>query len=232
MGIEVNRMKSKSKYAFLMKNTVVWFIIILFIGAVTRILGIYHEYATDIIDAIVILLRVIKAILIIGLIGMILYLVIQSVAYFQSKFYRIYRVNIFEALYHGVLDIHVVYDRVSRLDKVTDINMEIQRQVVTFRVNGKNYCVLYQDLYGKINGKESSDYWTLLGRKTKKYGRTNNRILGRVANPIVQCKRYAQELSDKTGLVYEPYVVLSGFYKIDFSSERIIMAFEISSFAH
>ncbi|MBN2540523.1 MAG: hypothetical protein JXB08_03255 [Bacilli bacterium] len=222
-------MNTRSKYAFLLKGIVIWFVITLFLGALNRILLLYRDVDPNIFDSIMIVVRVFKTILILAMIGALLYIIVQSIAYFQSRFYLVYKVNVFEALFNGILDIHNVYDRINQLPDIKDIEIDFHRQTISASRKDKNYCFLYMDLFGKIEGKENSDYWTIQGRKTRKYGRKTYKKLERFENPIIQCRKYAEDLSLKNQKEYIPFVILSGYHKLGFHSKKILMPYEIIS---
>jgi len=219
----------KSKYYFLITRLILVFIITLIIGALLKIIAIYQYIEPNIFSAITIIFHVINAILIISICLGVVYLVYQSYCYLSSAFYRDYKINIFEALLHGILDMYLVYDKVKNLSDSKTIKVDFTNNIITFSKKNKHFSILFMDLFGRIDGKDSNDYWFSLSKPQKKYGKTSYAKTIRFPNPILVNQKYAEELKKETGNEYKDYVVLTGFYHMEFTNKKIIPPYEIIS---
>lgn len=222
-------MNKKSKYYFILSKFILVFIITFIIVALIRVAVIYQYIDSNLFSAIITVLRVINTVLIIALIVVALYLLVQTYNYRSSMFYQDYRIKTVEAMFHGILDMYVVYDKVKKIADAKSIKVDFSSNIVTFSKKGKYYSILFDDLFGKIDGKEGSDYWYSLSKPQKKYGRTVYANSIRFANPILVNQKFAAELKKETGNEYKDYVVLTGFYQLEFSDKKLISSYEILS---
>jgi len=203
--------------------------LILVIGALIQIADIYQYVETYSFSIIKIILRVVNTILIIALCFGGTYLIYQVYSYRSSTFYRDYKIGTIEALSHGIMDMHLVYDKVRVLADSKTISVDFTNNIITFTRKFKHYSIIFADLFGKIDGKEGSDYWFSQRKPQKKYGRLVYAINIRFSNPIMFNQKYVVELTKETGKEYIDYVVLTGFYQLEFTNKKIISPYEIVS---
>ncbi|MGD9909863.1 MAG: hypothetical protein AB7U79_04560 [Candidatus Izemoplasmatales bacterium] len=223
-------MNSYSKYTSLLKTLVQIIVALIIIGVLNKIISLYYSEAPDIFETVRIIFGGIKTVLIMLLIVLLVFLSSQIARYFNSVFYRIYRVNIFEALYHGIMDIHIVYDQVQQGGvKDTDITVNLQTRMIVFDKHGKSYALYFADIMGIVSGNPSWDEWSIRGAKFKQDGRVNYKTKAKFPNPINALNKNIASLKTETGKEYNGYVVMTGFYKLGFSSPKIILPYEIPS---
>jgi len=227
-----NSMNKKSKYYFIISRLLIIFISTLVIGGLIRIATIYQYLEPNLFSSIIIIFRVFNSLLIIALIFGGIYLIYQLYAYFSSAFYRDYKVNILEALQHGIVDMHFVYDKAKILFDGRTIKVDFANNIITVSKKNKHYSFLFIDLFGVIEGKENSDNWFSVRRPQKKYGKTSYAVSIRFQNPILVSQKYAEELKKGSGNDYSDFVVISGFYKMECQSKKIIPIYEINSIAN
>lgn len=225
-------MNKKSKYYFLITRLVFTFILVLIIGALLKIISIYQYIEPNIFSVFSIILTVVNTILIIALCLGGIYLVIQSFSYLSSAFYKEYQINIVEALSQGILDMYLIYDKILNLADSKSIKIDFSHQIITFSRKNNYFSILFVDLFGKIDGKEGNDYWFSLRKPQKKYGRMTYAVTIRFFNPILVNQKYVAELKKETGNEYKDYVVLTGFYHLDFTHKKLISPYEIASIAN
>ena len=162
-------MNKQTKYYFLIKATILSFIINLVLGFVKRTLQNLYISSSSILNPVIDLIGVINVLLIIVMILGALYLLILIISYYGSKFYTDYKISVFEGIYHGFIDIHHVYDKLKSSSKVKDIQVDFKRSTIYFDGYEKNYCLKYLDLFGKIEGKLDSEFWASVSKPKKKY---------------------------------------------------------------
>lgn len=222
-------MNKKTKYYYLITRLILLFISTLIIGAILKIADIYQYIEPNIFSTIEIILHVINTIIIVAVCFGGIYLVYQVYSYRSSAFYRDYRINLVEALSHGIMDMHLVYDKVKTLADSKTTTVDFTNNIITFTRKSQHFSIIFADLFGKIDGKESSEYWFYQRKPHKKYGRVVYAVNIRFSNPILFNQKYVAELTKETGKEYKDYVVLTGFYHLEFTNKKIISPYEIVS---
>ena len=219
-------MNTRTKYYFIVKNVLLFFVLNLVIGFITRTISRYVS-DKDILDTVKDLLNVCRGLFITAMIIGLMYLAYLIYLYYVSAFFKKYKINIFEAMYYGFADIHLVYEKVSSSTLVTEYIVDFKRSIITFSTKQNHYSVIFADLFGKIEGKVDSEYWYQLSRPTKEYNKKSYKKRLKFKNPYRINANYIYELKQKTGMQYKNYVVTSGFYRLTQTSDNIIAAHEI-----
>jgi len=222
-------MNTYSKYTALLKMVIKIIISLIIIGVLNKIITLFYAEAPDLFETIKIIFGGVKTVLIITLIVILVYLTSQIVRYLSSSFYLIYKVNVFEALYYGLMDIHLVYDQVNLSVRDSDISTDLKNRIITFDKHGKSYALYFLDLMGFVNGNPSWAEWSIRGSKRRQDGRIVYTSNAKFPNPINALNKYVNTLKATTGKEYIGYVVITGFYKLGFSSKQIILPYEIPS---
>ncbi len=222
-------MDSKSKYVQLLKYVITWILVIIVLGLIQKIILLYFPDHMNSITALFYIFTSIKTILILLIIAILCYIIYQSSRYFNSKFYLVYRINYFEALTQGILDMHLVYDPVSNISNVKDIETDFQKRIISFTLNNKRFSLLFMDLYGKIMGSPGWDFWMIQGRKINKDGRVTYQHRAKFENPINDLNNHITKSKSLNNLEHKGFVVISGFYQLSFKTEKIIAPYEIST---
>ena len=222
-------MNKKSKYYFIITRLILSFTLSLCIGALLKIADIYQYIEPNLFSVFAIIMHVFNTLLIIAVCIIGLYLIYQIFSYFSSAFYRDYKINILEAFVHGTVDMYVIYDKIVSLADSKTIKIDFSNNIITFARKGKYFSILFADLFGKIDGKEGNDYWYSLKKPQKKYGRIVYANTIRFFNPILVNQKYVAELKKETDHEYQDYVVLTGFYQLDFTHRKLISPYEILS---
>lgn len=222
-------MNQKTKYFFLIKYLFIFVILISVISILIKIGNIYNYLNINIFDAIETVLRTINILSIISLCSIIFYFIYQLGTYFTSSLYKAYEVNVFEAIYHGFMDIHLVYEEIHSLTGITDIKVYFKEGVIIFSKKGKHYSIMFLDLFGNVDGREDSEFWFVNRRLRKKFGREQYTKRIKFPNPILVNSGYVEDLYAETDKIYHNYVAISGFYKLQCKSKKIISPFEIRS---
>ena len=173
--------------------------------------------------------KVLNTVSIIVLILILIYFIYQIILYTQSRFYKYMQINIFEAIYNGFLDFHVAYDSIDRISDVKDLNLDLQKRIITFSRKDKYYCILFQEMFGKIDAKSTNEMWVQLSKPGKSFGKKYFQKKLKFSNPIRTLDEYIDELNLRTSKKYTGFLVLTGFYRMDFTDDKIIAPYEISS---
>lgn len=220
-------MNKKTKYYFIIKNTVLLFVLNLVLGAVIKIVGNFFDTSNDIVSSVFILINIAKVLMVIAVIIGAVYIVFLLFSYYSSTFYNDYRITSFEAMYHGFIDIHHVYDKVKLSGQAKDIQVDFKRSIVYFSTNTKRYSLIFLDLFGKVEGRIDSEFWAVLSKPKKEYGKKKYTKKERFPNPYRINANFVENLEAKTDAKYNNFVVISGFYNIKNKSDAIISPFEI-----
>ena len=224
-------MNKKTKYYYIITRVVTMFIITLIIGALLKIAAIYQYLEPDIFSVLTIILHVINTILIIAICCGGVYLMYQIIRYTSSIFYKDYRIGLVEALSSGIMDMHLVYDKIKDTADSKSIKIDFTNNIILFSKKNKHFSILFIDLFGKIDGKEDNDYWYALRKPRKKYGRMTYVNTIRFFNPIVVNHKYVENLKKETEIEYKDFVAITGFYHLEFTHKKIISPYEIISIA-
>ncbi len=221
-------MNTRTKYSFIIKSVVLSFLINLFIGFVLRTLS-KLELKFDAYFIIEDLLSILRGFLIAYIIIGICLLSYFIIVYMMSSFYRRYRINPLEGIYYGVIDIHVVYERLRSVNDINDLEVDFRRQIIHFNANGHYYSVIYQDLFGNYSGKEDSEYWLKLSKKGKSYNQVIYKKKEKFSNPYKINQDFVDTLLEKENHDYEMYTVISGLYKMKYKPTTILAPYEVKS---
>ncbi|XMB73036.1 hypothetical protein RJI07_03770 [Mycoplasmatota bacterium WC30] len=222
-------MNRSSKYYFIMKNMVVGFIIVLIISVIIKISNIYSNLNEDFFQSIIIILKTSNTLLIISLCLASIFIIIQTIAYLNSGFYKIYKINIFEAFYKGILDLYLIHDKIKQFTNSKDIQIDFQNNILYFSDKDKYYSIIFMDIFGQIEGTLDSDFWSVGRRARKQFGRKIYTRQIRFENPFRVNNEFIKKQKLKTGKKFESYVIISGYYKTRKNIKNIISPYEIIS---
>ncbi len=220
-------MNKKTKYYFLIKNILLFFILNLGLGFVNRVLDSYSSVSPDVIELVISFIGIIKVLLVIALVAGTIYLVYLIILYLNSSFYSEYHVSVFEAIYHGFMDVYQIYDMIKRSSKVKELNMEFKDSTIYFSTMNNDYSVIFIDLFGKVEGRIDSEFWAKVSKPQKKYNQKVYTKREKFPNPFKVNQEFISELNSKTNKKYKNYVVISGFYNMDNKSKKIIAPYEL-----
>jgi len=220
-------MNKKTKYYFIIKNTILLFILNILLGTISRIMNDSLDADDVYVSSIQTIISSVKVLLIITVILGSVYILFLLYNYYISRFYSDYKISAFEGIYHGFLDFYHIYDKVKNSSRVDGIQVDFKRSIISFSVGNKNYSLIFLDLFGKIEGKIDSEFWAVLSKPKKEYGRKTYTRKERFGNPYRVNANYIENLALKTNKEYLNYVVISGFYNIKNKDSKIIAPFEI-----
>lgn len=220
-------MNTKTKYYFLIKNSIVLFIVNIVIGLVKDFFSTFDLLPQEVVDFIIGLIGLTRTLIVLAIIAMICYLLYQIYRYFISVFYQTYHISVIEALYHGFVDIHLVYDKIIKSKHITSSQVDFKRSTIYFTVGENHYSVKFLELFGLIEGKLDSEFWAKVSKPKKEYSRKVYTKRMKFPNPYVQNRDFCENLELKGNNEYKNIVVLSGFYKMDLVSDAIIAPYEI-----
>jgi len=220
-------MNTKTKNYFIIKNTILLFVINLILGATSRIIDNVLDADNGIVSSIQVLINVSKVLLVILVVAGTLYILFLLFNYYSSKFYNDYRISAFEGLYHGFIDIYQIYDKIKSSQKSDDIQIDFKRSIIYFSTKTKRYSLIFLDLFGKIEGRIDSEFWAVLSKPKKEYGRKNYTKKDRFPNPYRTNANFIETLKLQNSKNYSNFVVISGFYNMKNKSDNIISPFEI-----
>lgn len=223
-------MNNQTKYFFIIKYTFIFLILNLALGFLDRTLQSYFSYMSISFDPLFDLIGVLKVVLVIVIVVASIYLVYSIIMYFGSKFYTDYRISVFEAIYHGFIDIHQVYDKIHMSRKAKNIQIDFKRSTIYFNTETQYYCVKYLDLFGTIEGKIDSEFWASVSKPKKQYSQKVYMKKVKFENPYRSNQEYVRELRMKTNVEYHNYVVISGFYNMKFKNQHILAPYEVLDF--
>lgn len=223
-------MNKKTKYYFLIKNTFLCFVINLILGFISRTLQSWNLFNVNIMNPIYDLIAVIKVILVIATVLGVVYLLFLIFVYYSSRFYRDYRINAFEAMYHGFMDIFQVYDKILLSNKALQLQIDFKRSTIYFETKDGYYCIKYLDLFGKIEGKIDSEFWASVSKPKTRYNQKVYTKKVKFPNPYRANNDFISLLKEKTDNIYQNYVVISGFYNIKDKDNHILSPYEILDF--
>ena len=225
-------MNKQTKYYFLIKYTFLFLLINIALGFLQRTFESLNLIMVEVMNPIYDLIGVTKVLLVIAVILGAGYLVYLIGTYYASSFYSDYRISAFEAIYHGFIDIHHVYSRVKSSSKSKDIRIDFKKSTVYFSTMLNHYSLRFLDLFGKIDGRETSEFWSKLSSPKKQYGQRVYTRVEKFPNPYRANQYYIEDLKSKTGNDYQNYVVISGFYKMKDKPEHVIAPYEILDFLY
>lgn len=223
-------MNKQTKYYYLLKYTFLCLIVNLLLGFVNRTLQSLNFLSDSIAIPLFDLIGVVKVLLVIAVVlgGVtLLYLIFN---YYSSRFYRDYHINAFEGIYHGFLDIYQVYDKLHSSSKASNIQVDFKRSTVFFDTVEGHYCYNFIDLFGKIEGKQDSEFWSSVSKPKTRYNQKVYTKKVRFPNPYRVNQEYIQTLKSKTSKQYQNFVVISGFYNMKNKSDFILAPYEILDF--
>jgi hypothetical protein len=220
-------MNKKTNYYALLKYTLLAFIWNLLLGQANQVLLRFRDVQVDVFDIIISLISVVKVLLVIIVILGCLITVYFIFNYYSSQFYQDYRIGITEAFYNGFIDIYQVYDKVKASSTVTEYKVDFKRQIIYFSTKKQHYSVIFQDLFGRIQGKINSEFWGVLSKPKKEYGKKQYTKIDKFPNPYRTNQEFIEQLKLKTGKTYQNYIAIAGFYKIDEKSKQIIAPYEM-----
>lgn len=220
-------MNTKTKYYFIIKSSIVLFVVNILLGLVKDFLSTFELLPRDIVTFIVGLIGLTKTLIVIGVILLICYLLYHIYRYYISTFYQSFHISVIEALYYGFIDIHVVYDQIVQSKDIKSTKLDFKRSTIYFTTNKGHYSVKFLDLFGVIEGKIDSEYWVKVSRPKKEYNRKVYMKRLKFPNPYVQNRNFCEDLEVKLNHKYENIVVISGFYKMNLVSDNVIAPCEI-----
>ena len=139
-------MNKLTKYYFLIRMTIISFVLHILLGIANNVLDKFRYVFPDLFDVLMDLISGAKVILVILIIVGILALVVFIYKYSVSKFYSNYQIGVIEAIYHGFADIHGLYDRLIQSGKVIDLQVDLKRSTIYFMLKDQYYSILYIDL--------------------------------------------------------------------------------------
>ena len=204
-----------------------FFIVNLGLGAISRIIDILLDKDNGLISSIQILIDVLKILLVITIIAGTIYIVYLLFNYYASIFYHDYQISTIEAMYHGFIDIYHIYDKIKNSTESNDIQVDLKRSIVSSSTKKNLYALIFMDLLGEIEGRIDSEYWSILSKPKKNYGRKVFSKKDRFPNPFRVNANYIDKLNIKMGRTYINYLVLNGFYNMKNKSDDIISPLEI-----
>lgn len=222
-------MNKKTKYFFLIKSMIITIFLIILMSTIIKIFNIYRYILPVLFDTLIVISKVVNTLSIISLILVIVYLIYLITLYLKSKFYQYTRINVFEAIYYGIIDIHVVYDQLIKLNDIKELNVDMRQSMLTFNKNKKQYCIKFLEIFGKINNKIENEMWVALSKPKKEFGRTYYQKKIKFPNPIREINEYIEYHKKENGKNIIGYVVLNGFFKSSETSEQILAPYEILS---
>lgn len=221
-------MNTRTNYFAAIKYTIIAFVVNLLLGQLTQILSRFRSLQVDIFDSVISIIDVTKVLLVIAVVLGSIYIVFLIFTYFSSVFYQDFKIGIFEAMYNGFADIYTVYDKVKKSSNVKEHKVDFKRQIVYFTTQkGNHYSLIFQDLFGRVQGKLDSEFWATLSKPKKEYGRKKYTKATKFPNPYRVNQDFINELEQKTGNKYNNVVIISGFNKLDETSEIVMAPYEI-----
>lgn len=223
-------MNKQTKYYFLIKYTLLSFVFNLVLGFVSRTLQSWDLFNDSIMNPVYDLIGVVKVLLIIATVVGTIYLAFLVFTYYVSKFYRDYKINAFEAVYHGFADIFHVYDRLYDSPKTENIQVDFKRSTIYFNTSEEYYCIKFIDLFGKIEGKLDSEFWASVSRPKTKYNQKVYTKKIKFRNPFRSNQNYIDTLKSKTSKEYQNFLVIAGFYNMKDKDDHILAPYEVLDF--
>lgn len=222
-------MNKKTKYFIISKVLLVSIILIIAMSILQNMSMLYRDYLPILFDTLIIIFNAVNTVSIIGLIIGLIYFSYQIYRYVDSSFYKIYKINVFEAIYHGFLDIHIMYDQIRRLADVKELTVDMKKSMLFFSINHKYFCLKFVELFGNINNNIENEMWVSLKQPKKEFGRVNYQKKIKFSNPVRQVNQFIEEELEISGKQYCGYVVLNGIYKLKQTDDQIISSYEIVS---
>ncbi|AIO19683.1 hypothetical protein KQ51_01809 [Candidatus Izimaplasma bacterium HR1] len=223
-------MNKQTKYYFILKYTILALVINIVLGFLKRTFISLNLIVDNIMNPIYDIIGIVNVLLVIAIILGTLYLIYLIAMYYASSFYNDYHINPFEAIYHGFIDIHHLYARVKSSVKVKNMQVDFKRSTIYFSTRDNHYCLKYIDLFGKIRGKETSEFWASLSRPRTQYSQKTYTRVVKFPNPYRANQNYIEDLKSRTTNDYKNFVVISGFYNMKEKAESIIAPYEILDF--
>lgn len=220
-------MNTRTKYYFIMKSTFIVFMINIILGFGLRTLekfsidNVYVAIGVDII-------KIARGFILVYIIFAILLLSYFIILYLTTPFYKAYKINPVEAIYYGVMDMHVIYTNLLNTREIKELDIDFKKQIIYFSTKDKHFSVIYQDLFGVYNGKEDSEYWSKLSKRKKEYGRSTYTKRVNFPNPYRVNQTFAKKLKEIKEVDYQTYTVLSGLYKMQYKSDSILAPYEVA----
>ncbi len=223
-------MNKQTKYYVLIKYTILSLVLTILLGYVSRTLQSWDLFHPDIINPIYDLIGVLKVLLVIATILGAITLLYLMYNYYTSKFYRDYQLNALEGIYHGFIDIYQVYDKLHNSGKAQNIQVDFKKSTIYFDTQNGYYCFNFIDLFGRIEGKQDSEFWEAVSKPKTRYNQKVYTKRVKFLNPYKANQEYVKLLQSKTSKPYQNYVVISGFYNMKYKPEHILAPYEILDF--
>lgn len=220
-------MNSRTKYYFIIKSTFIVFMVNIILGFSIRTLerfslsSVYLSITKD-------LLQIIRGFLLFYIIAGLALLVYFTILYLSTPFYKVFKINPVEAIYYGVMDMHVIYSNLINKSEIKELDIDFKKQIIFFSTKNSHYSVIYQDLFGVYNGNETSEYWSKLSKRKKEYGRVTYTKRDNFSNPYKVNKDFADTLHSINQKEYITVTVVSGLYKMKHKPESLLAPYEVS----
>lgn len=189
-------------------------------NVIREYLSVYNEYILPLYW----IFGFVRTFAVLGMIGIVLYVIYSSFKYFNTAFSMTSKIPVHEAFFHGYFDLAYVYDRLQRYG---DTSYDTKARSVIVRIDQTIYYVLVRDIFGRLEGDTKSDTWYIVSKKRKQYG--NVRYLKRkpLPNPIMENKKYINQLPKEEGVVIKHFVCLTGLRHNTFHHDQINTVYEM-----
>lgn len=220
-------MEKRSKYFNYIKIGIILFVIYISLGTLLIISNNYNRVNPDLFDSIDSLISLFRTFLILGCLSISSYLCYIGYLYYTSTFYVKFKLSIIEAFMYSFIDIAKVYDKVSKLDNVKNIIVDLKEKILIVETKNTNYCVNVFDKVGKIEGSIHNENWRIVSKPKKKFNRIQYQKQIKISNPFLVNKKYIEILSLKNNKKYENLVVLTSFQKIEEKNEAFLHIYDL-----
>lgn len=222
-------MDKKTKYYVMTRIIVVSVILIILLSLFNKLFALYRYLLPILFDTLTTIFKAGNIISIILLILTVGYLIYQIYLYTKSRFYQDFKISVFEAIYHGFIEIHLIYDQLVWAKDMSDLNVDMKQSIITFRIKHKHYCLKYLELFGVVNNKMDNEMWGILSKPKKEFGRKRYTKKLKFPNPARQLNEFIDEQKGEEEKEIIGYVVLNGFFKTEHNNDQIIAPYEVLS---